>query len=176
MSFARHGTLAIDGREDREQVAPKVRMSGAFLIVLTFGFSAWGAEPIAGSVKTAQGSSMVRRGAETLPVHEGMHLLVDDILQTSADGRLGVIFQDGTRISVGPGTELKIDRFVYEPAEGRFGLLLRLTQGVLTYISGKIAHFSPESVSVQTPVGVVGLRGTHFAVSIEGMQEWRREK
>ena len=98
-----------------------------------------------------------------------MHLLVDDLLQTSADGRLGVIFQDGTRISVGPGTELKIDRFVYEPVNGKFGLLLRLARGVLTYVSGKIAKFSPESVGVQTPVGIVGLRGTHFAVSIEGI-------
>ena len=114
---------------------------------------------------------MVHRGAETLPIREGMHLLVNDVLQTSADGRLGVIFQDGTRISVGPGAEVRIDRFLYEPADGKFALLLRLARGVLTYVSGKIAQFSPESVSVQTPVGVVGLRGTHFAVSIEGMQE-----
>jgi len=150
-------------------MTPAVRMSVAFLIIGTFGVTAWGAEAIAGSVKTALGASVVRRGAETLPIHEGMHLLVDDILQTSADGRLGVIFQDGTRISVGPGTEVKIDRFLYEPAVGRFALLLRLARGVLTYVSGKIAKFSPQSVSVQTPVGIVGLRGTHFAVSVEGI-------
>jgi len=150
-------------------VATVVRVSAAFLIFGSLAASAWGAETIAGSVKTAQGSSVVRRGAETLPIHEGMHLLVNDVLQTSADGRLGVMFQDGTRISVGPGTEVTIDRFVYEPADGNFALLLRLARGVLTYVSGKIAHFSPESVSVQTPVGVVGLRGTHFAVSIDGI-------
>ncbi|SPE29144.1 conserved hypothetical protein [Candidatus Sulfopaludibacter sp. SbA6] len=98
-----------------------------------------------------------------------MHLLLNDILQTSADGLLGVILQDGTRISIGPNTELKIDRFLYEPAEGKFGLLLRLGRGVLAYISGKIAQFSPDSVTVETPVGVLGLRGTHFAVSIEGI-------
>jgi hypothetical protein len=151
-------------------VVVSVRGRVAFFIVgALLAVSARGAESIAGSVKTVQGSSVVHRGAETLPIREGMHLLVDDVLQTSADGRLGVIFQDGTRISIGPGTEIKIDRFVYEPAEGKFGLLLRLARGVLTYISGKIAQFSPESVTVQTPVGVVGLRGTHFAISIEGM-------
>jgi hypothetical protein len=144
------------------------RMSAAFLIFVIIGVPAWGAESIAGSVKKAQGGSVVHRGAETLPAREGMHLLVDDVLQTSADGRLGVIFQDGTRISLGPNTELKIDRFVYEPADGKFALLLRLARGVLTYVSGKIAKFSPQSVGVQTPVGIVGLRGTHFAVSIEG--------
>ncbi len=97
-----------------------------------------------------------------------MHLLLNDVLQTSADGRLGAILQDGTRISLGPNTEMKIDRFVYQPVDGKFGLLLRLSRGLLAYISGGIARFSPESVSVETPVGVLGLRGTHFAVSIEG--------
>jgi len=104
-----------------------------------------------------------------MPAREGMHLLLDDTLQTSADGSLGAILQDGTRISLGPNTELKIDRFLYQPSDGKFGLLLRLGRGVLAYISGRIAQFAPESVTVETPIGVLGLRGTHFAVSISGM-------
>lgn len=144
-----------------------VRIKVALFIFGSLAVSAWSAESIAGVVKTVQGRAVVRRGAEVIPLKEGTHLLVNDILNTSADGALGVIFQDGTRISIGAGAELTIDRFVYEPADGKFALALRLARGVLTYISGKIAQFSPESVSVQTPVGMVGLRGTHFAVSIE---------
>ncbi len=146
-----------------------MRFCIAIGLFVGFAVPAWSTEAIVGSVKAAQGTSVVHRGPDALAIHEGMHLLVNDVIKTSADARLGIIFQDGTRISVGPGTELKIDRFVYEPADGKFGLLLRLTRGVLAYISGKIAQFSPESVSVQTPVGIVGLRGTHFAVSIEGI-------
>jgi hypothetical protein len=130
--------------------------------------SAYGAEPIAGSVKTVQGSVQVRRGAQTIPATEGMHLLVNDILQTAADGRVGAILQDGTRIGLGPDTELKIDTFIYQPADQKFGLLLRLAQGVIAYVSGKIAKLSPGSVSIETPVGVIGLRGTHVAITIEG--------
>ncbi len=138
----------------------------AFVLVCVV-FPAGAAEAIAGSVKAVRGSAVVRRGAETIPVREGMHLLANDVLKTSADGRLGAILQDGTRISLGPATELTIDRFVYEPADGKFDLLLRLARGVLTYVSGKIAQFSPKAAKVETPVAVVGLRGTHFAVSIE---------
>jgi len=130
--------------------------------------SAATAETFIGSVKSATGSVVVRRAADSLPVTEGMHLLLNDTLQTSADGLLGVILQDGTRISLGPNSELKLDRFVYQPADGKFGMLLRLGRGVLAYISGKIAQFSPESVAIETPVGVLGLRGTHFAISIAG--------
>jgi len=127
------------------------------------------ADTIVGSVKTAQGGAVVRRGTDSIPAREGMHLLLDDTLQTGADGLLGAILQDGTRISLGPNTELKIDRFLYQPSDGKFGLLLRLGRGVLAYISGRIAQFAPESVTVETPIGVLGLRGTHFAVSISGM-------
>jgi hypothetical protein len=127
-----------------------------------------GAETVVGSVKTVRGGAIVQRGTDTIRLREGTHLLLNDTLQTATDGWLGVILQDGTRISLGPNTELKVDRFIYEPVDGKFGLLLRLGRGALAYVSGKIAQFSPESVSVETPVGVLGLRGTHFAVSLDG--------
>jgi hypothetical protein len=38
----------------------------------------------------------------------------------------------------------------------------------MVYVSGKIAQFSADSVKVETPVGVVGLRGTEVAISLEG--------
>jgi hypothetical protein len=109
----------------------------------------------------------VRRGSETIPVREGLHLLLNDVLQTGSDARLGVIFQDGTRVSLGPNSELKIDRFVFQPSDGKFGLAMQLVRGAMAYVSGRIAQFSPQSVSVETPVGVLGLRGTHFAVSLD---------
>jgi len=140
----------------------------AFLLLSWFTFSIQGAEPVVGSVKTALGGITVRRGAETIPVREGMHLFVNDVLRTSSDGRLGVILQDGTRVSLGPDTELRIDSFVYEPVNGRFGLVLRMARGVIAYVSGKIGQFSPASVRVETPVAVVGLRGTQFAIVLEG--------
>jgi len=145
-----------------------VRMACLLLLLAYVCFPAPGADLVVGSVKTVQGSAAVHRGADTISIKEGTHLLANDVLQTGADGRLGVILQDGTRISLGPNTELKIDQFVYQPVEGKFALLLRLGRGMLAYISGRIAQLSPASVSVETPVGVLGLRGTHFAVSLEG--------
>jgi hypothetical protein len=148
---------------------PKGYSASALWVILgSLAFPAWGAEPIVGSVKAVFGTAVVRRGTQTLPASQGMHLLVNDILQTSADGRLGAILQDGTGIGLGPNSELKIDTFVYEPSDGKFGLLLKLARGVLAYFSGRIAKLSPGSVTVETPVGIIGLRGTHMAVSLDG--------
>jgi len=125
-------------------------------------------QPIAGSVKKVTGNVMLRRGGASVPVTEGMHILPHDVLETPVDGSVGIILRDGTRVAMGASTTLEIDRFVYEPGEGKLGLLLRLVRGAMVYVSGKIAQFSSDSVRVETPVGVVGLRGTEVAISLEG--------
>lgn len=142
------------------------RLASFFLVCLAV--SGQGADGVVGSVKAAVGGVEIRRGAQSMRAYEGLHLLLNDTLVTTSDGRLGAILQDGTRLSLGPNSELQINRFVYQPVEGKFGLLLRLAKGALCYVSGKIAQFASESVTVETPVGVVGLRGTHLAISIEG--------
>jgi len=144
------------------------RMLAVSLLLSCFTQPVQGAEPVVGSVKTVEGAVTVRRGTESIPGREGLHLFANDVLQTAADGRLGLILQDGTRISLGPNTELRIDSYVYEPVDGRFGLLLRVFRGVMAYVSGKIGQMSPGSVRIETPVAVIGLRGTHFALTLEG--------
>src|SRR5579863_9215672 len=83
-----------------------------------------GAEEVVGSIKTVTGKAVVVRGGQTIPAAEGLHLLPNDILRTAGDGRLGAILQDGTGIGLGPDSELKIDSFLYEPANGKLGLAL----------------------------------------------------
>lgn len=123
-----------------------------------------------GCVKTATGGVVVVRAGQTIPATDGMHLRMHDILRTAADGHLGAILQDGTGIGLGPSTELNLDTFIYDPANGKLGLVLRLVRGVIAYFSGRIAKLAPGSVTVETPVGVIGLRGTHLAVTIGGAQ------
>ena len=122
---------------------------------------------MAGSVKSVSGEVTVQRGTQTVPCTEGMHLFENDVLRTGADGQAGIILSDGTRVSIGPKTELGIEKFLFDPAAGQFGLIMRLARGVLAYVSGRIAQFSPQSVQVETPVGSIGLRGTEFAITLD---------
>jgi hypothetical protein len=123
-----------------------------------------------GCVKTASGGATVERAGKAIPATDGMHLLLHDVLRTAADGHLGAILQDGTGIGLGPNTELNLDTFRYDPANGKLGVVLRLLRGMFAYFSGRIGKLAPGSVTVETPVGVVGLRGTRMAVSIGGPQ------
>lgn len=141
-----------------------------FVVLVIFSLACQGAEEVVGCVKTASGNAVVVRSGQTISATEGMHLRPNDVLRTAAGGHLGVILQDGTGIALGPDTELKIDSFLYEPADGKLGLVLRLARGVIAYFSGRIAKLAPGAVTVETPVGTIGLRGTRLAVSLGGVQ------
>jgi hypothetical protein len=138
------------------------------MLALPLAAQAQAASPIAGSVKKVTGQAVLLRGADRMPVSEGLHILPHDIFETTAGASLGIILQDGTRVAMGENTRLEIDDFLYEPGQGKLTLLLRLVRGVMVYVSGKMAQFAPGSVKVETPVAVVGLRGTEIAISIEG--------
>lgn len=119
-----------------------------------------------GSVKAVNGTATVKRGTDSIQAREGLHLLSKDTVETS-NGRLGLIFNDGTRVSIGPNTTISVDQFTFEPARGQLSLLLRMLRGVMVYVSGKIAELSPQSVRIETPVGILGLRGTRVAIALE---------
>jgi len=124
-------------------------------------------QPFAGTVKKVTGDVVIRRGPDRIPAKEGIHLLPHDILETPGGGSAGFILRDGTRVAMGANTSVEIDRYLFDPGAGRLSMLLRLVRGVMVYVSGKMSELSPESVRVETPVGVVGLRGTEFGISLE---------
>jgi hypothetical protein len=120
----------------------------------------------AGRIKVASGSVSIVRGGEVLPAKAGQAVFQADGLKTGADGRVGITLQDDTRISLGPNSEVRLDRFMYAPAEGQLGFVMKVLQGVAAYVSGRIAKLSPDSVRLETPEAIVGVRGTTLALRV----------
>ena len=120
-----------------------------------------------GIVRNSAGQATVTRGDQALPATAGTKLLAGDILATGPDGSLGIILRDDSTLSMGPGSRLAIREFLFSPAEGKFGLLVRVTRGTMAYISGFIGKLAPESARFETPVASIGIRGTRFAVKVD---------
>lgn len=135
------------------------------LLMLSADLSLAGGFP-AGSVKTVQGETFVERDGVSLPLEKGMKIFSEDLLVTGNDASLGIILRDNTIFSMGPDSRLSLEEFVFVPIDGRFSLLVRMVKGTFVYISGIIAKLSPESIHIETPVGVVAVRGTRFAAKI----------
>ena len=104
--------------------------------------------------------------ARRFPRRSGRSSIEADGLRTGGDGKIGVTLNDDTRLSLGPNSELKLERFTYAPAESGFGLVLRFVRGVATYVSGRIAKLAPDSIRLETPAAIIGVRGTTLAISV----------
>ena len=120
-----------------------------------------------GSVKNLEGQAWIVRGEEQITAKEGDRLLVLDILMTGVDGAMGIILRDDTIISMGPSSQMVLSEFVFQTEEKHMGMLTKFLKGTFTYISGVMAKLDPESVKIETPEGMVAIRGTHFLVKVE---------
>jgi hypothetical protein len=141
----------------------------AVVSVLTLALSAGAQQPppVVGLVKTLTGGAIIVHAGGQMPAAVGASLIQGDTIKTGAGGRVGVTLKDGTRLSLGANTELRIDTFAFSPAEGRVGLALKLLRGVAAYISGRIAELAPGTVKIETPTSVIGIRGTHLLIGVE---------
>jgi hypothetical protein len=122
--------------------------------------------PAAGQIKVVSGSAFVVRGTAVLPATVGLPVFESDKVRTGSDGKLGITLKDDTRFSLGPNSEVHLDRFSYAPAEGRLALALNVVRGMAAYVSGRIAKLSPDAVRLETPGAIVGVRGTTLALAV----------
>jgi len=97
----------------------------------------------------------------------GDYLYRGDVLATSSDSTLGVIFRDDTILSLGSRSEVRIDAFVFEPARENLDFLVSVGKGTAQFISGQIAKLRPGNMNVETPLSTIGIRGTRFLVKVD---------
>lgn len=142
----------------------------ALLLLLSISgevFFAHASAPVA-SVKKVSGSVTVLRQGKTIPAINGLEIWEKDTLQTSRNGSIGIVFSDDTMLSMGPGSILTIDEFVFAPKQGKFSIVLRMLKGTAVYLSGLISKLSPDSAYFKTPTASIGIRGTRFLIKVEG--------
>jgi hypothetical protein len=120
-----------------------------------------------GKTKTSKGDVVVIRNAKQIPLSVGDKIFQNDTIRTGTASSVGIIFEDNTVLSLGPDSEILIDKYVFAPEKGIFSMIARMVKGTASYLSGIIGKQSPESVKLQTPDATIGIRGTHFLVKVD---------
>lgn len=121
----------------------------------------------AGRVKTVAGSAFIVRGGAVIPAQPGQVVFQADALRTGADGTIGVTLKDDTRLALGPGSEVRLERFAYAPGTAGLGMVLKFVRGVTAYVSGRMAKLAPDSIRLETPSAIVGVRGTNLVIRVQ---------
>lgn len=145
-----------------------LRACGGFLIMavlMTTPVAAQQPTP-AGRIKVVTGSAYIVRQNATLPAKPGDAVFATDTLRTQANGTIGVTLADDTRVSLGPDSEMRLERYVFAPADGALGMVLNFVRGVAAYVSGRMAKLAPDAVRLETPAAIVGVRGTTVAIKV----------
>jgi hypothetical protein len=143
---------------------------GAFFLLLSTGGEVSPADasaPVA-IVKKVSGSATVVRQGKNISATKGLEIWEKDTLCTGRNGSVGIVFNDDTFLSLGPGSVLVIDEFIFAPKQGKFSIVIRMLKGTAAYLSGLISKLSPESAHFKTPTASIGIRGTKFVAKVEG--------
>jgi hypothetical protein len=92
---------------------------------------------------------------------------MEDAVKTT-QGKVGITFQDNTKVQVNENSKLVIDDFVYDPKKPAAGkLALNMAGGTVRYASGAIAKNDPSKVAINTPTATIAVRGTDFTATVD---------
>ena len=89
-----------------------------------------------------------------------------DAIRT-AQGKVGITFDDNTKVQVNENSKLVIDDFVYDANKKTGKLALNMALGTVRYASGQIAKNDPQKVALNTPSATISVRGTDFTATVD---------
>lgn len=135
-------------------LATKRLMLAAGLALVACGASAQTVGNVGAVNQTAHGAPP-GQAARVLALGAG---IVDrERVETSGDGSAQIVFLDASTLTIGRGSAVTIDRFVYAGDAGSGEQAISAAKGVLRFVGGGVSHGG--GATVRTPVATIGVRG-----------------
>jgi hypothetical protein len=94
----------------------------------------------------------------------GVDVFAGERISTKVDDRAHLVFLDGSALTIGPNTDLAIERFTYDPNKRDGDLAINVSRGAFRFVGGAIGK--KRDVTVQTPSATIALRGGIMTVSV----------
>ena len=90
----------------------------------------------------------------TLSAGSGVH--ANETVKTGSSGKAGLQFNDQSSLSVGSSSQVRLDKFVYDPNKGAGSTVIEATRGTFRFTTGSQNN---GEVKIKTPYGTLGARG-----------------
>ena len=120
-----------------------------------------------GTIASMEGSVEIGRGGVWTAATIGGSIELGDAVRTGSPGRVRVVFQDGSVLTVSDATEFVVDEYEFEPNQGLFRSAIRLLQGKLRALVSDYYQTPGAHYEIQTGNAIVGVRGTTFVVTFD---------
>lgn len=127
------------------------------------------AETIGNTVSVAQ-LVTAQLAKDTRNLASGDLINQDELIEVSQDGSGEFKLLDDTKLALGPGARLTLDKFVYDPAKSGNSVVIRFAKGAFRFVTGLAEK--PAYV-IHVPSASITVRGTIFDVFVEdGGTSW----
>jgi len=100
-------------------------------------------------------------GTPNKQLNIGKSIFYNERINTTGSGLVQVLLVDGSTFTVGPNSNLVIDKFVYDPNKKAGSLVATFSKGSMRFIGGKLSK-NDGGVTVNTPAGALAIRGGMF--------------
>lgn len=145
---------------------PDALLAATAAALLLAGNIALAADMPAGMIKTAKGNAAIERDGNRTPVRPGAPVLGNDHIVTGTDGSVGITLRDETLLSVGPNSNVWLEKYAFDATTHEGALDATVKRGTMAVISGKLSKQSPGAVRFRTPSAILGVRGTEFVIEV----------
>jgi len=115
-----------------------------------------------GALERVQGEVTVLRGETAIAAKNGDEIARGDTLSTAAESRLLLVFNDGTRLTLGERAEAFIEYFVYNPIKKKGAAFVDIVKGAFRFTSGRIREFSDKRIEVRAGSLIFAAEGSDF--------------
>lgn len=123
----------------------------------------------AGQVIIASGPFQAQTSSETLrQLSRGSNFYSGETLKTGTNSTAQVRFTDGTVMALSPNSQVRVDEYSYHQDAKSDKSVTTLVKGGFRALTGLISKENPDAYKLQTPVAVIGVRGTNYGGVIKG--------
>jgi hypothetical protein len=152
-----------------KMIQPILRLLSAVLVLLMSSQLLYAAEKPVGSVVALRGivTAVNLAGVQRrLAVQSEIYLA--DTINTGRRGRVQLMFDDNTLISLGTNTHMQIADYRWDPEKKSGAMKTRVQEGVFRIMGGAITQAAPDNFKTETPAGTIGIRGSMYAGKVSG--------
>ena len=108
-------------------------------LMIQSGYAPGAGVPV-GKIRTVYGKAFIMHADRqaVYPVTAGLAVYQDDTLVTKKEGRIVLVLNDDSVLTLGPGTEMVLDQSVFNPGASNRSVLVNLLSGKARFFCKKV--------------------------------------
>jgi hypothetical protein len=130
-----------------------------FASILLFGSTglSWSQDKIGGAQTVINSVEGNLPTGNQVPVAQGDAVFINEAISSGADSKANLVLNDSSNVTIGPGSTIKLDDFVYSGPKQYGTVAVSVTNGTLRFTTGDA---NKRAYTIWTPTAAIGVRGT----------------